>query len=118
MHTIVVLVLSEHSLVITSPAATEDDDTEFPEAQYRSLAPGKKAGARDFEPRAQEILERAITIYKTYIMVDKAFPDKMQERTWAKSAWTQAAREVDVKMQPDSGGRAIELVSGWSPCGA
>ncbi|RDX43466.1 hypothetical protein OH76DRAFT_1298965, partial [Lentinus brumalis] len=63
----------------------------------------------DYEPPAQEILEHAITIFKTHIASENAYPDKLQEKTWAKAAWLRAARELGVKMKADT--RAIELIA-------
>ena len=85
-----------------------DEDAGFPEAQHRPIAPGKKAVTRDYEPRVQDIFARAFTLYKTCIMSETAYPDKMQEKTWAKAAWRRAAQELHVELKPDS--RAIDLV--------
>ncbi|TFK78228.1 hypothetical protein K466DRAFT_570966 [Polyporus arcularius HHB13444] len=89
--------------------ASLDGDEDMPEAQHRAVPPGKKVGVRDYEPHAQEVLVRAITIYKTHIAAENAYPDKLQEKTWAKAAWNRAMRELDIKIKADS--RAIELVS-------
>ncbi len=97
---------------VTDPADDRQDSPDqaedIPEAQHRAVPTGRKVGVRDYEPPAQEILERAITIFKTHIAAENAYPDKLQEKTWAKAAWARAARELDVKIKPD--GRAIELV--------
>lgn len=86
----------------------DDDDEDIPEATHRPIPQGKKAGARDYEPRAKEVIERAITIYKTHVTADNAHPDNLTECAWAKSAWARAARDLDIQMKPDS--RALELV--------
>ncbi|TFK82349.1 hypothetical protein K466DRAFT_568481 [Polyporus arcularius HHB13444] len=89
--------------------ASFDGDEDMPEAQHRAVPPGKKVGVRDYEPHAQEVLVRAITIYKTHIAAENAYPDKLQEKTWAKAAWNRAMRELDIKIKADS--RAIELIA-------
>ncbi|TFK81474.1 hypothetical protein K466DRAFT_604466, partial [Polyporus arcularius HHB13444] len=99
----------EAGSVDTQEIASLDEDEDMPEAQHRAVPPGKKVGVRDYEPHAQEVLVRAITIYKTHIAAENAYPDKLQEKTWAKAAWNRAMRELDIKIKADS--QAIELIA-------
>ncbi|TFK88135.1 hypothetical protein K466DRAFT_451138, partial [Polyporus arcularius HHB13444] len=59
-----------------------------------------KAALRgDFAQAAKEVLDHAVTLYKTQVTSEKAYPDKLTERTWAKTAWKQAAIELDIPLK-------------------
>ncbi|KAI0722799.1 hypothetical protein C8Q76DRAFT_691457 [Earliella scabrosa] len=72
----------------------------------------KSSGTRDYEPRAQAILNRAITLYKANLTIKNAYPDKLTEKTWAKKTWAQAAQDLRIDLAPDD--RVIELILRYS----
>ncbi|KAI0714707.1 hypothetical protein C8Q76DRAFT_618970 [Earliella scabrosa] len=91
-----------------SPANSEPD-AQHPQAQVlQQKDANKKPVARDYEPRAQAILDRAFTLYKVKLTKLNAYPDKLKERTWAKQAWAEAAQDLKINLIPDE--RALVLI--------
>ena len=57
---------------------------------------------------AKQLIEHAITRYKVKLTCENAWPDKLQERTWARMAWDDAAEELELELNVDT--KAIPLV--------
>ncbi|OBZ72971.1 hypothetical protein A0H81_07163 [Grifola frondosa] len=61
-----------------------------------------KPKAADYEPAAQEVLAAAIKIFVGYLSTNHPYPDKMQELTFAKQAWTEACETTDIQLEVNS----------------
>ncbi|KAI0665541.1 hypothetical protein C8Q78DRAFT_954614, partial [Trametes maxima] len=76
-----------------------DPVEDFPQAQrIAAQVQGQRPRQRDFDQEAREILKTANIYYKANIMVNNAYPDKLTEKTWARSAWTRAASLLNIKL--------------------
>ncbi|KAI0746149.1 hypothetical protein C8Q76DRAFT_665579 [Earliella scabrosa] len=95
---------------VHSPSPEPDVTTTAQTAQRQPNA--KSSGIRDYEPRAQAILNRAITLYKANLTTKNAYPDKLMEKIWAKKAWAQAAQDLRIDLAPDD--RVIELITRYT----
>ena len=90
--------------------ATQTESQGGPKRAVRGTATTaqKKARAGDYNGDAKQLLEYAATLYKVNITSKLAYPDKFQERTWAKDMWAQASEDLGINLVHDAD--AIPLV--------
>lgn len=71
--------------------------------------PGRKARQKDYDPKTQKVFDLANTRFKSIVSGNSMYPEKVQERTWAKQAWYQAAAELNIALEHEPG--VISVVS-------
>lgn len=101
-----------HRTRLSSNASSgeEDSDANLAEPEFNgTIAAGKTPLRGDYIRAVQEVLDYAVTLYKAKLTAENAYPDKLTERTWAKAAWKESARELDIPLKYHS--TIIPLVS-------
>ncbi|KAI0682073.1 hypothetical protein C8T65DRAFT_597643 [Cerioporus squamosus] len=90
-----------------------DDSGNLAEPELNGELVGRKAPLRgDYVQAVKEVLDRAVTLYKTLLTCEDAYPDTLTARTWAKTAWKQATVELDIPLKYHSS--IIPLITRYS----
>ncbi|EIW52177.1 uncharacterized protein TRAVEDRAFT_53602 [Trametes versicolor FP-101664 SS1] len=102
----------------SSPPRGEDDEDDedqdednheptsrekFPKAQ-RAAADGpgstNRAKQGNYDPEVKQAMALAVVYFKSMIMAEDAYPDKLKEKIWASTSWYKAAEKLSVELAP------------------
>ncbi|KAI0644663.1 hypothetical protein C8Q79DRAFT_927760 [Trametes meyenii] len=92
-----------------------DQPQDFQKAQRLvEHVPGQRPRQGDYGREVQEILRTAYVYYKADVMAKDAYPDKLTEKTWARSAWTRAADKLGIELSYNTELLAIITQYTWN----
>ncbi|OJT07806.1 hypothetical protein TRAPUB_1289 [Trametes pubescens] len=93
----------------------ESDQRDYPKAQYAEKhQPGGRPKQGDYEEEARDIMGLAAVIFKGKIMAEYAYPSKLTERVWARTAWFHAAEKLSIELAPTAEALRLVAVYSWN----
>ncbi|CDO75907.1 hypothetical protein BN946_scf184877.g1 [Trametes cinnabarina] len=100
----------------TQTGGMSPHDTPYRKAR-RTAGPREgrhRARKGDYEPQVQEILHEAAKIFKSFICLCDAYPNKLHERAWVAEAWQKAATNLDIQLASNSKLLSIIMQYSWN----